>query len=148
MNIDNEVIRPIDGVCKSLLPTIASPILTHFQVLNNKGRIALDPIVHNLDTTGGAYHVLIYPFVAALVVRSEAQQTAIELGSAKDWYLRAIPGKWVQDSNGLLRHLDEDGVIQPNGLRLCGVESSVYGFWWDDVPYMNCPVAEFKIVPL
>lgn len=54
----------------------------------------------------------------------------------------------MQDGSGLLRHLGEDGVVEPNGLRLCGVSTSVYAFWWDDVPYLNCAVAEFKVVPL
>lgn len=104
--------------------------------------------MHNLNTTAGAYHVLIYPFVAPVRVRLEAQQAWAELDSVEYLYLKALPGKWVQDSNGLLRHLGEDGVVEPNGLRLCGVSTSVYAFWWDDVPYLNCAVAEFKVVPL
>lgn len=59
----------------------------------------------------------------------------------------ATVGEWVQDAQGVLRIVGEAGVL-PNGLRLCGVERSVYSFWWDSFPYLNCPVAEFRVVAL
>lgn len=59
-----------------------------------------------------------------------------------------VVGKWVQDSKGVLRLIGDNGVLQANGLRICGVGASAYSFWWDDVPYLNCPVAEFKVVPI
>lgn len=55
--------------------------------------------------------------------------------------------KFVQNSNNMLRFVGPKGELQ-NGLRLCGMGQGAYMFWWDDVPYMNCPVAEFRIVPL
>lgn len=57
-------------------------------------------------------------------------------------------GTWVVDANGVLRLLDANGALKPNGVRLCGVGTSAYILWWDDVPYLNCPVVEFKVVPL
>lgn len=85
------------------------------------------------------------PGVSQLVVNSEETQALFDTWGPA---YHSTVGKWVQDSNGLLRIIGDDGVLQANGLRLCGVGQSVYSFWWDDVPYLNCPVAEFKIVAL
>lgn len=83
------------------------------------------------------------PGVSQLVVNSEEfQATLTSWGPA---YLPTVD-KFVQDSNNILR-LVKNGVVQPNGLRICGTGGG-YAFWWDDVPYMPCPVAQFRIVPL
>lgn len=83
--------------------------------------------------------------VSRITVNSEETQALFE-----SWGVGFHPtvGKWVQDSKGVLRIIDDDGVLQANGLRLCGLDKSAYSFWWDDIPYLNCAVAEFKIVPL
>lgn len=83
--------------------------------------------------------------VSQVVVNPEETQALFE--SWGPGYHPTV-GKWVQDSKNILRLINDDGVLQPNGLRLCGVGASGYSFWWDDVPYLNCPVAEFRIVPL
>lgn len=54
-----------------------------------------------------------------------------------------VVSKFVQNSEKLLRLIDSNGEVQ-NGLRIC----SGGAFWWDDVPYMPCPIAHFRIVPL
>lgn len=41
-----------------------------------------------------------------------------------------------------LMPLITDGVVPSNGIRIC----LKVVFWWDDVPYMPCPVAEFQVV--
>lgn len=83
--------------------------------------------------------------VSQVVVNSEESQALFE-----SWIAGYHPTvrKWVQDCKNDLRLINDDRVLQPNRLRLCGVGASVYHFWWDDVPYLNCPVAEFCIVPL
>lgn len=88
---------------------------------------------------------MFFPGVSQISVNSEESQALFE-----SWGPTYHPtvGKWVQDSKGVLRIIGDDGVLQANGLRLCGVGASAYMFWWDDVPYMNCPVAEFKVVAL
>lgn len=82
------------------------------------------------------------PGVSGLVVNSEEWQATLETWGPS---YHPVVGKFVQDSNQILRLIgDDDGQLKPNGLRICngGV------FWWDDVPYLPCPVAEFRIVPL
>lgn len=83
--------------------------------------------------------------VSQLSVNSEQTQALFESWGAA---YHPTVGKWVQDSKGVLRIIGDDGVLQANGLRLCGAGQSAYIFWWDNAPYLNCPVAEFKIVPL
>lgn len=137
-------------------PTSCAPvcfnILTHITVLGGRGRIALDRTVHTqpnsnipADAVEGDWNVMFLPGVSSVVVNSEAWQATLE-----SWGPAYHPtvGKFVQDSKGILRLINDSGVLQPNGLRICGVGASTYQFWWDDVPYLPCPVAEFRIVPL
>lgn len=92
----------------------------------------------------GDWNVMFLPGASQVSVNSEQSQALFE-----SWGPGFHPtvDKWVQDSNGVLRLITDD-VLQANGLRLCGIDTSVYTFLWDDVPYVNCPVAEFKVVPL
>lgn len=89
--------------------------------------------------------MVIFPGVDTVVFNSEERQA--QLTSWGPDYFPTVD-KWVQNSNGLLRLVGGDGAVRPNGLRLCGLGQSAYIFWWDNVPYLNCPVAEFRIVPL
>ncbi|KAL0630729.1 hypothetical protein Q9L58_010421 [Maublancomyces gigas] len=121
--------------------------------LGGRGRIALDRTVHKRPNSNsptnpepwGDWNVMFFSGVSQVVVNPEETQALFE--SWGPGYHPTV-GKWVQDSKNVLRLINDDGVLQPNGLRLCGVGASGYSFWWDDVPYLNCPVAEFRIVPL
>lgn len=64
------------------------------------------------------------------------------------WAYHPTVATWVQDGRGVLRLLDAEGRVKPNGVRLCGVGTSAYVLWWDEVPYLNCAVVEFKVVLL
>lgn len=124
-------------------------------VLGGRGRIALDRTVHKVPNSNsptnpepwGDWNVMFFggAGVTQISVNSEESQALFQ--SWGPGYYPTV-GKWVQDSKGVLRLIGADGTLQANGLRLCGQGKGAYAFWWDDVPYMNCPVAEFKVVPL
>lgn len=134
----------------TVLPRLVQPLTHMTPVLGGRGRIALDRTVHK-DPGGprpiqsGDWNVMFLPAVSQVVVNSEEWQATLE-----SWGPSFHPtvGKFVQDSNQILRLIGDDGQLQPNGLRICGGGETFYDFWWDDVPYLPCPVAEFKIVPL
>lgn len=124
-------------------------------VLGGRGRIALDLTVHvhpdgglspGLDQRGD-WNVVLMPGVSEIEVMSETLQELNSKRAARD---HVTVGKWVQDSNGMLRLLDAKGALVNNGLRICSVftDGGLFQFWWDPIPYLDCAVAEFKIVPL
>lgn len=119
-------------------------------VTGGKGYITLDRTVHKIPNSNipmnpgpsGDWNLIIFPEVNTLDFTPE------------EYYLAWKPtfvitlGRWVQDSDGLLHLLDADGALVRNGLRLCGTERQTYQFWWDPFPYIDCPVTQFKIIPL
>lgn len=87
--------------------------------------------------------MLFYPEGTVISFESEAIQ---EYLSTWPPLYHPIVGTWVQDSNHVLRLIDDEGVLEPNSIRLCNRGS--YEFWWSNSTRLDCPVAEFKIVPL
>lgn len=65
----------------------------------------------------------------------------------QNWPPHPILSDWVQDDKGILRII-VNGVLQENGIRICGSGTSEYLFWWMDSPYATCPTAELRVVPL
>lgn len=84
------------------------------------------------------------PGVSTMSFAAEEWQATL---TSWGWGYIPTVDKFVQDSNGMLR-LVTDGVLQPNGVRICPSGGAGYVFWWDDAPYLPCPVAEFRVVPL
>lgn len=89
----------------------------------------------------GDWNVAFFPGVSQLFVYPEDFQASLVSQGTP-----ATVAKFVQDSQNTLRLVSADGVLQPNGLRVCGQASNDYVFHWDDVPYIDCPVAQFRIV--
>lgn len=88
---------------------------------------------------------MIRPGVSQVSVNPEETQATFE-----SWGPAYHPtvSTWVQDSNNILRLIDDNGQLRTNGLRLCSVATNIFVFWWDDIPYLPCPVADFRIVAL
>lgn len=120
-------------------------------VTGGKGHITLDRTVHKIPSPNipmdpgpwGDWNLLIYPEVDTPSFDPEEYYLAWDPKK-----FAVIVGRWVQDSNGVLHLLDADGALVRNGLRICGTERTTYQFWWDPFPYIDCPVAQFKIIPL
>lgn len=113
-------------------------------VLGGRGRIALDRTVHirpdiNAPEKLGDWNVVVFSDVQQVAVKSEEV-----LAGLGQWH--AVVGEFVQNSESMLRLVGADGGVK-NGLKICG-DTLGYTFWWDDVPYLECPVAELRVVPL
>lgn len=116
--------------------------------------MALDLSVHTnpLGTTPpsssppslGDWNLGFLPGMATLQIMNEEHQVWLEsLGS--QWH--PTVEKWVQDASGTLRLVDAQGVLLPNGFRLCGSVLGAYVARWD-VVVKNCPEVQLKVVPL
>lgn len=119
-------------------------------VLGGRGRIALDRTVHqhpgsNSPEPLGDWNLTLRTGTYPLIVVSEETQAVMA-----SWGADYIPivGKFVQNRYQLLRVVGSDGELLPNGFRVCGASSDYYSFWWDELHYLPCPVANFRIVPL
>lgn len=88
---------------------------------------------------------MFFPFVSQTRFISDDRRAGYELlvptfGQA----YHAVIGPWVQDSDGIVRILGSDGEVEKNKLKLCELDE----FWWDDAPYLGCPLVKLRIVAI
>lgn len=91
----------------------------------------------------GDWNMLFYPGDTVISFESEAIQEYLNTWPP---LYHPIVGTWVQDSNNVLRLINDAGVLEPNSIRLCN--QGLYGFWWSNSTRLDCPVVEFKTVSL
>lgn len=107
--------------------------------------------MHGLDTTEGAWNLMIYDGLNSLQIASEKWQAVIKSWDGDNYNF--VTGKFVQTSDGMLRLVREGGVLQ-TALKMCGGQDEdgtslgAVNFWWDNFPYMNCPDVQFRVVAL
>lgn len=121
-------------------------------VRGGRGRIALDLSVHTnpLGTTPpspsppklGDWNLGFLPGLSTIQIMNEEHQAWLE-SNGPQWH--PTVDKWVQDASGTLRLVDAQGVLLPNGWRLCGT-GGYFSRW--DLSVKNCPEVQWKVVPV
>lgn len=92
----------------------------------------------------GDWNLTFVPSSTALQIVSEQFQAVLETWGP-DWH--PTVDTWVQDAKGTLRLKDANGVVRPNGFRICGEGSAAYVPKWDELA-RDCVTLEFKVVAL